>query len=177
MLAARINSLNLSPASEPAHAGPERDRCPAQIDRSLNPGGRLLPVPWNPPALGSRPLPMSATSATLANTPPPPYLAVIFTSLRTEGDQGYGEMSARMVEAGSKHPGFLGIESARGADGLGITVSYWKDEESIRRWKADMEHRVAQAKGKATWYSRYEVRIAKVERAYGFPRAGADLES
>lgn len=106
---------------------------------------------------------------TLAQTPPPPYFAVIFTSLRTEGDDaGYGEMSKRMVEAGSKYPGFLGLESARNAEGLGITVSYWKDEESIRAWKADMDHRVAQAKGKATWYSRYEVRIAKVERAYGF---------
>lgn len=111
---------------------------------------------------------MSTPPVSLAQTPPPPYFAVIFTSLRTEADNGYGEMSKRMVEAGAKYPGFLGIESARNAEGLGITVSYWKDEESIRAWKADMDHRVAQAKGKATWYSRYEVRIAKVERAYGF---------
>lgn len=120
---------------------------------------------------------MSKEHPSLTRTPPPPYYAVIFTSLRTEGDHGYGEMSKRMVDAGSKHPGFLGIESARNAEGLGITVSYWKDEESIRQWKADMDHRVAQAKGKSTWYSRYEVRIAKVERAYGFERTeGAKAE-
>lgn len=111
---------------------------------------------------------MSAAPASPAKTPPPPYYAVIFTSRRTPGDEGYGEMSQKMVALGSTYPGFLGIESARGPDGLGITVSYWKDEASIRRWKADMEHRVAQAKGKATWYAQYEVRIAKVERAYGF---------
>ncbi|HYC70037.1 MAG TPA: antibiotic biosynthesis monooxygenase [Opitutaceae bacterium] len=111
---------------------------------------------------------MSSAPAALAQTPPPPYYAVIFTSQRAPGDGGYGEMAARMVALGSTYPGFLGIESARGADGVGITVSYWKDEESIRRWKADMEHRTAQAKGRSEWYSSYEVRIAKVERAYGF---------
>ena len=117
---------------------------------------------------------MSTSPASLAKTPRPPYYAVIFTSLRTEGDHGYGEMSQRMVEAGAKFPGFLGIESARNTEGLGITVSYWRDEESIRQWKANLEHREAQAKGKATWYSHYEVRIAKVERAYG--REGSKAE-
>jgi heme-degrading monooxygenase HmoA len=107
---------------------------------------------------------------TLAKTPSPPYYAVIFTSLRTEGDRGYGAVSDRMVELGAKYPGFLGIESARGADGLGITVSYWRDEASIKAWKADMEHQRAQAAGRESWYQRYEVRVAKVERAYGFER-------
>ena len=106
--------------------------------------------------------------AALAVTPEPPYYAVIFTSLRTEGDQGYGAMAQRMVELGRRYEGFLGIESARGADGLGITVSYWRDEESIRRWKADTEHEKAQRAGQRTWYSAYHVRVAKVERAYAF---------
>jgi heme-degrading monooxygenase HmoA len=109
---------------------------------------------------------MSATITTAA-TPEPPYYAVIFTSLRTEGDRGYGEMAARMQELGSKRDGFLGIESARGSDGLGITVSYWRDEASIVGWKQDEEHRKAQHAGQQTWYSDYRVRIAKVERAYG----------
>jgi heme-degrading monooxygenase HmoA len=104
----------------------------------------------------------------LARTPEPPYYAVIFTSLRTEGDRGYGEMSRRMVELGSNRDGFLGIESARGADGLGLTVSYWRDEAAIRAWKSDTEHQAAQSAGKKTWYAEYRVRVAKVERAYGF---------
>jgi heme-degrading monooxygenase HmoA len=103
----------------------------------------------------------------LACTPQPPYYAVIFTSIRTAGDQGYDAMAARMVELGSGSEGFLGMESARGADGLGITVSYWRDEAAIKAWKRDTEHQQAQRGGKAAWYSDYSVRVAKVERAYG----------
>ncbi len=103
----------------------------------------------------------------LARTPAPPYYAVIFTSRRTDGDRGYGAMAEKMVELGSRYDGFLGIESARGADGLGITVSYWRDEASIAAWKRDTEHLQAQRAGQQTWYADYEVRVAKVERAYG----------
>jgi heme-degrading monooxygenase HmoA len=103
----------------------------------------------------------------IAVTPEPPYYAVIFTSLRTEVKNGYDAMALRMVELGSRYDGFLGIESARGADGLGITVSYWRDEAAILAWKRDEEHQKAQQAGKQTWYSNYHVRIAKVERAYG----------
>ncbi len=105
--------------------------------------------------------------STPARTPVPPYYAVIFTSRRTDGDRGYDAMSARMVELGSSYDGFLGIESARGVDGLGITVSYWRDEASILAWKRDAEHQKAQRGGQESWYEHYEVRIAKVERAYG----------
>jgi heme-degrading monooxygenase HmoA len=106
----------------------------------------------------------------LARTPEPPYYAVIFTSRRTAGDLGYGAMAERMVDLGSRYDGFLGLESARGADGLGITVSYWRDEAAIAAWKRDTEHQKAQRGGQQTWYADYEVRIAKVERAYGFAR-------
>ena len=110
----------------------------------------------------------------LARTPEPPYYAVIFTSKRTAGDHGYGAMAERMVDLGSKYDGFLGIESARGADGLGITVSYWRDEAAIAAWKRDTEHQKAQRAGQQAWYADYEVRVAKVERAYGFARGAAD---
>ena len=105
----------------------------------------------------------------LAQTPSPPYYAIIFTSQRTEHDDGgYGAMAARMVELAAQQPGYLGIESVRGADGVGITVSYWESTEAIAHWKANTEHRVAQQKGKAGWYGRFKLRIAKVERDYGF---------
>jgi heme-degrading monooxygenase HmoA len=103
----------------------------------------------------------------LARTPEPPYYAVIFTSRRTEDDRGYGAMAEKMVALAAQQPGFLGVESARGADGLGITVSYWRDEASIAAWKRDTQHQAAQRGGKETWYSDYAVRVAKVERAYG----------
>ncbi len=100
-----------------------------------------------------------------AHTPAPPYYAVIFTSLRTEGDDGYGAMAQRMVELAAQQPGFLGVESVR--DGLGITVSYWADLASIAAWKADAEHLDAQRQGRAKWYAGFKIRIARVERDYG----------
>ncbi len=100
----------------------------------------------------------------IAQTPQPPYYAVIFTSVRTAEDNGYSELAERMVELAKKQSGFLGVESAR--DEIGITVSYWKDLDSIRKWKEHTEHQVAIEKGKKEWYESYKVRIAKVERDY-----------
>jgi heme-degrading monooxygenase HmoA len=104
-----------------------------------------------------------------ASTPQPPYYAVIFTSVRTPADPaGYEAMAERMIELARQQPGFLGLESARGADGLGITVSYWTSEEAIRYWREHAEHQLAQSFGRREWYERYELRVARVERAYGF---------
>lgn len=104
----------------------------------------------------------------IASTPRPPYTAVIFTSLRTEGDNGYDVMSARMEELAAQQPGYLGMESAR--EGLGITVSYWVDDAAAAGWKQVAEHLVAQHRGQQAWYSDYEVRVATVTRAYAHPR-------
>ena len=103
----------------------------------------------------------------MARTPPPPYYAVIFTSTRTAGDHGYAETADRMVELASRQPGFLGVESVRDPDGIGITISYWSSTEAIRAWKAQADHLLAQERGMRDWYQRYEVRVARVERAYG----------
>lgn len=104
----------------------------------------------------------------IAKTPEPPYYAVIFTSLRTEGDHGYGVMADLMVKLAAEQPGYLGIESAR-AD-IGVTVSYWESLEAIKAWKENLQHAVAQQRGKDTWYSEYCTRICKVERDYTGPR-------
>lgn len=102
----------------------------------------------------------------IAKTPVVPYYAVIFTSLRREGDFGYAEMAIKMEQLAHEQPGFLGIESAR--EGLGITVSYWSDLESIRHWKQQLDHQYAQQLGRDRWYSAYKTRVAKVERDYSF---------
>jgi heme-degrading monooxygenase HmoA len=109
---------------------------------------------------------MSASG--FASTPRPPYYAVIFSSQRTEGDNDYGRTADRMAELAEQQPGFLGMESTRGVDGFGITVAYFDTEENIRAWKRNMEHAAARQKGREVWYSHYEIRIAKVERAYNF---------
>jgi heme-degrading monooxygenase HmoA len=104
----------------------------------------------------------------LADTPPPPYYAVIFSSTRTDIDEGYAETAARMVELAQQQPGFLGVESARGE--IGITVSYWESEEAIRNWHSNAEHQLAQRAGYGQWYSSFRLRVAKVERAHEFTK-------
>lgn len=94
--------------------------------------------------------------------PEPPYVVVIFTSRRTGGDQGYGAMSARMMELVKDQPGFLGVESARNAEGFGITVSYWKDLASIAAWKAHLEHREAMKLGRERWYEAYDIKVGTI---------------
>ena len=105
----------------------------------------------------------------LASTPKPPYYAVIFTSKRTSVDEGgYSASAERMEAIAQTQRGYLGIESARGPDGVGITVSYWTDVEAVAAWKAVAEHEAAQRLGREQWYEGYEVRVCRVERAYGF---------
>lgn len=102
-----------------------------------------------------------------AATPEPPYYAVIFTSLRAATDpEGYARMAQTMAAMAADQPGYLGEESARGGDGVGITVSYWRDEASIAAWKRVAAHTVAQRTGRDTWYEDYVVRVARIERAY-----------
>jgi heme-degrading monooxygenase HmoA len=101
----------------------------------------------------------------------PPYYAVIFTSVRTDLDaEGYAAAAERMVQLASEQPGFLGVESARGADGLGITVSYWDSLESIRRWREHAEHRLVQRDGRVKWYASYRLRVCRVEEEIRFER-------
>jgi len=103
----------------------------------------------------------------IAALPEPPYTAVIFSNLRTEGDHGYTVMGLRMQELAQQQPGYLGYESARDEAGFGITVSYWADDEAARAWKSVNEHAIAQQRGREVWYADYQVRIAHVGRAYG----------
>jgi heme-degrading monooxygenase HmoA len=104
----------------------------------------------------------------IAATPPPPYWAVIFTNLRTsDDDAGYAQTADEMEALASAQPGYLGIESVRDAQGFGITVSYWSSVEAIAAWRAQADHQTAQRLGRERWYRAYELRVARVERAYG----------
>ena len=107
----------------------------------------------------------------IATTPEPPYYTAIFTSALSDDRAGYDDTAARMLELAAEQPGFLGAESVRDETGFGITVSYWASLAAIRDWKEQAEHREAQRRGKESWYTCYKLRIAKVERDYGFDRA------
>lgn len=110
----------------------------------------------------------------LSKTPEPPYYAVIFSSVKSENDTGYGETAKRMVSLAADQPGFLGVESVRAADGRSITVSYWNSMDAINNWKHHTEHRAAKEKGKSVWYESYAIRIANVERQRLFSGEGND---
>ena len=110
-----------------------------------------------------------------ASLPKPPYYAVVFSSQRNgQDDAGYGAMAERMVELAQQQPGFLGMESTRGADGFGITVAYWESEVAILAWRQHAEHTAAREQGRRDWYDHFELRVAKVERAYGWDRAATE---
>jgi heme-degrading monooxygenase HmoA len=118
------------------------------------------------------------TSASSARTGPArlalpsPCYAVIFTSLRKGQDgDAYGQMAEQMVALAGEQPGYLGMHSARGPDGLGITVSYWRSNADILAWKQVSEHRAAQQAGRERWYAGYELQVTRVERAYAFGAA------
>ena len=104
-----------------------------------------------------------------APMPDPPYFAVIFTAQRTDGDHGYAAMADKMMALAAEQPGYIGVESTRDAQGLGITVSYWADEAALLNWKKVAEHALAQKLGRDRWYSHYTLRVAKVERGYDGP--------
>lgn len=110
----------------------------------------------------------SSADSPFARLPIPPYYAVIFSSLRNDQDEaGYAAASDRMLELAREQPGYLGSESVRGPDGFGITVSYWQSEAAIAAWRHHAEHAVMRAYGREHWYDRFELRVARVERAYG----------
>lgn len=136
---------------------------------------------------GDPPLSFRPASMSIAATPPTPYYAVIFTSLRTgqhggsgpgaqhdggAADDGYGAMAAIMAESAARQRGYLGVESAR--EDVGITVSYWASLADIAAWKQDSEHLLAQRLGRSGWYEAYKVRVCLVERDYGFKRGEPD---
>lgn len=120
---------------------------------------------------------VGGSGPTPASLPEPPYYAVIFTSLRrTDGgaaDADYAATAARMAELVRDMPGFLGMDAAHPAGALGITVGYFRDEEAIKLWRANLEHLAAQEQGRREWYERYSVHVAKVERSYTFERGSA----
>ncbi len=104
----------------------------------------------------------------IEDTLKPPYYAVIFTTQLSENIEGYYEMAEKMDELAKKQDGYLGIESAR--SDVGITVSYWKNLEAITNWKNNIEHTKARDIGRDKWYKKYQLRICKVEREYGFEK-------
>ncbi|WP_373299580.1 antibiotic biosynthesis monooxygenase family protein [Streptomyces poonensis] len=126
--------------------------------------------PTAEPQATATPMPVSLPVPVPVPAYEPPYYAVVFTSTRTSDQSGYGETSERMEELVAEVPGFLGMDHARTPGGLSITVGYFRDAQAIEKWRADAEHRAAQRRGRAEWYERYTLHVARVERSHSFER-------
>ncbi|MEU8794084.1 antibiotic biosynthesis monooxygenase [Streptomyces sp. NPDC048643] len=100
----------------------------------------------------------------------PPYYLAVFTTVRTQDQNGYGETNARMEELVRDIPGYLGMDHAQTPGELGITVAYFRDADALTEWRSNAEHRAAQQRGRAEWYQNYTLHVAKVERSHGFTR-------
>jgi heme-degrading monooxygenase HmoA len=98
-------------------------------------------------------------------------IAVMFLSRRNADDEaGYGAAAEAMERLAAAQPGYCGIESARGPDGFGITISFWADEASAIAWRNEASHAATRNEGRARWYDRYEVIVAEVSRGYRWAR-------
>ena len=102
---------------------------------------------------------------------PAPAIAVIFTSRLSGHDAaGYAKAADVMEHLAAAQPGYLGHDSARGGDGLGLTISYWLDETSARAWHDHPEHTAIREAGRDRWYRDFTVHIAQVSRSYGWTK-------
>jgi len=106
----------------------------------------------------------------IANTPKPPYIAAVSTSIRTDVEEGYDKMNELTITELDSIEGYLGYEAFRDENGFGVNVSYWKDMESLKRWRDNTLHQKAQELGKEKWYKNYKLRICRVERDYEFEK-------
>ncbi len=98
--------------------------------------------------------------------------AVIFASVRNGDDAaGYDAAAIAMERLAARQPGYRGIESARGVDGAGITVSYWADDAAALAWRDQPDHVAIREAGRRRWYDSYRVTVCTVTRAYHWTRA------
>jgi heme-degrading monooxygenase HmoA len=95
------------------------------------------------------------------------HIAVIFVARRTDVDEaGYQQAAAMMNRLAADQPGYVGIDSVRGADGQGITVSYWESEDAAKAWRDHPEHTYIRNSGRDRWYSEYSLHVAAITRSY-----------
>mgnify|MGYP003674731660 CR=1 FL=1 len=98
-------------------------------------------------------------------------IAVIFCAQRTGSDeQAYQSAAAEMSALAAQQPGYLGQDHARSTDGLGITVSYWRDDASAKAWRNHPDHAAIREQGRGKWYSEYSLHVARVERGYDWQK-------
>lgn len=98
-------------------------------------------------------------------------IAVIFVAQRTgDDDAGYFAAAQSMDALAAQQPGYVGINSVRRDDGLGITVSYWADDAAAKAWRDHPEHVDIRDQGRGRWYAHYSLHVARIERSYDWAK-------
>jgi heme-degrading monooxygenase HmoA len=97
-------------------------------------------------------------------------IVVLFRSKLVDEPVGYDEMAEEMEALARTMPGFIDVKSYRAEDGERLTVVRWENEETMRQWRENERHRVAQRAGRERWYAYYKIEVAEVTRAREFER-------
>jgi len=110
-----------------------------------------------------------------------PVIAVIFEVWPAEGRAAeYFDLAAALKADLEKIDGFVSVERFESLTTRGkyLSLSFWRDDEAVRRWRNLTAHRMAQAKGRGGVFADYRLRVASVMRDYGMKeRAGAPEDS
>jgi heme-degrading monooxygenase HmoA len=97
-------------------------------------------------------------------------IAVIFEFTAAEGRfADYKALAEELSDDARRFDGFLGIERFQSINDPArfVSLSYWRDEEAVRKWRNLQKHREAQAKGRRGIFSAYRLRVCHVIRDYG----------
>ncbi|SRR5579875_135288 len=84
-------------------------------------------------------------------------------------ERDYLDMAAALKSELERIDGFLSVERFRSLtkEGKVLSVSFWRDAEAVKRWREQVQHRRAQAKGRTDIFADYRISVAAVERQYG----------
>ena len=100
-------------------------------------------------------------------------LVVLFRSKLVDAPDGYAEMAQEMLDLAKTMPGFIDVKSFKADDGERLTLVWWQDEDTLRQWRTNARHLVAQKAGRERWYQYYKLEVAEVKRAKDFERPSA----
>lgn len=102
-------------------------------------------------------------------------IAVLFEAQAAPAHQArYLQLAAELKPLLADIDGFIDIERFQSltTDGKILSLSWWRDEESVRRWRQNVFHQAAQREGREAIFTYYRIRVAQVVREYASETGG-----
>jgi heme-degrading monooxygenase HmoA len=97
-------------------------------------------------------------------------MVVLFRSKLVDAPDGYDAMAVEMENLARTMPGFVDVKAFKSDDGERLTVVWWENEETLKGWRENVRHRVAQRHGREQWYEYYKLEVAEIVRQNSFER-------